>query len=216
MINVDKQVVIASDKAPTELQGLDRRLTTRFSAGLVISIKAPDIETSKNILRTKIKSLGLDLNNVDEEVIDFYASKFSSSVRDLEGALNQLMFKSTLRKPGRFTLDLAMDAVRDQLDIETEKQTLSEQKIINVVSDYYNLSSHQLTGKQRTNQVAIPRHVAMYLIRVLLDVSYTKIGQTFGGRDHTTVMNGVEKVEKWLKTDSSLQKAIEDLKSKLK
>ena len=127
-----------------------------------------------------------------------------------------MIFISTMNNAGRITLDVAMEAVKDELDIETEKQTLSEQKIINVVADYYSLPVHQLTGKQRTNQVAMPRHIAMYLIRILLDVSYTKIGQTFGGKDHSTVMSGVEKVEKQLKTDSSLQKAIEELKDRLK
>ena len=216
MLNAGKQVVVASDKSPNELEGFEARLITRFNAGLTVNIKALDLETSKNILRTKIKMLDLDINNIDEEAIDFYAKKFSRSVRDLEGALNRLMFISTIKGPGRITLEVAMDAVKNQLDIETEKQTLSEQKILNVVADYYNLPVHQLTGKQRTNQVAMPRHIAMYLIRTLLDVSYTKIGQSFGGKDHSTVMNGVEKVEKQLKTDQSLQKAIEDLKNKLK
>ena len=216
MIQSGKQVVIASDKSPNELRDMEQRLITRFSAGLTVNIKSLDFETSKQILRTKITMLGLDINNIDNEVIDFYASKFSRSVRNLEGALNRLIFISTMNNAGRITLDVAMEAVKDELDIETEKQTLSEQKIINVVADYYSLPVHQLTGKQRTNQVAMPRHIAMYLIRDLLDVSYTKIGQTFGGKDHSTVMSGVEKVEKQLKTDSSLQKAIEELKDRLK
>jgi chromosomal replication initiator protein len=217
MINVGKQVIIASDKHPNELQDLEARLVSRFNAGLTVNIKAPDYDTCVEILRKKIKALGLDITSFDPQVLNFFAEKFSRNVRDLEGALNRLIFYTTsVKQTSYITLDIAMEAVQNEIDVSETKIKLSETKIINVVADYYNLSTYQLTGKARPNQVTLPRHIAMYLIRTMLDVSYAKIGQMFGGKDHSTVINGVEKVDKALKTDTALQAAISELKKRLK
>ncbi len=217
MINVGKQVVITSDKHPNELQDLEARLISRFNAGLSINIKSPDYNTCIDILKLKINSLNLPLSFFDESVLSFFAEKFSRNVRDLEGALNRLIFYTTnIKQVQHIDLDTAMEAVQNEIDVKEAKTKLSETKIVNVVSDYYNLSPYQLTGKARPNQVTLPRHIAMYLIRTMLDVSYAKIGQTFGGKDHSTVINGVEKVEKALKTDTALQMAVDELKKRLK
>ena len=113
-------------------------------------------------------------------------------------------------------MGVAIESVQSLIDVKDTKTKLSETKIINVVADYYNLTPSQLTGKIRTNQIAMARHIAMYLIRSMLDVSLKKVGMVFGGKDHTTVMNAVEKVDKALKTDTFLQTAIDDLKKRLK
>ena len=147
----------------------------------------------------------------------FYADKFSDNVRELEGKFNRLIFYvSEIKQVEKIDLDVAIEAVSNITNVRNAAAQLSEQKIINVVSDYYNLAPGQLVGKTRTGQIALARHVAMYLIRINIDIPLTKIGNMFGGRDHTTVMNGITKVEEMLKTDESLKAAINDLQKTLK
>lgn len=217
MINNGKQIVITSDKQPNELNKLEERLVTRFSQGLVVSIQEPDQNTCVEILRKKIEANGLDINNFDENVLYFFADKFSKNVRELEGALNRLMFiVVSMKKTDKITMDVAVDAVSPLVGGKQVATQLNEQKIINVVADYYNLAPSQLTGKIRTGQIALARHIAMYLIRNTLDIPLKKIGDMFGGKDHTTVMSGIAKVDKELKTNASLKEAVTELQKRLK
>ena len=217
MINSGRQIVITSDRQPNELKDLEDRLVTRFTQGLVVKIEEPDQNTCVEILRKKIESNGLDLSNFDENVLYFYADRFSKNVRELEGALNRLIFTVvTMKKTDKITMDVAVEAVSSLVGGKQLATQLNEQKIINVVADYYNLTASQLTGKIRTGQIALARHIAMYLIRDMLDVSLKKIGDMFGGKDHTTVMSAIQKVDKELKTDESLQQAVEELRKRLK
>jgi chromosomal replication initiator protein len=121
-----------------------------------------------------------------------------------------------MKKTDKITMDVAVEAVSSLVGRKQLATQLNEQKIINVVADYYNLTASQLTGKIRTGQIALARHIAMYLIRDMLDVSLKKIGDMFGGKDHTTVMSAIQKVDKELKTDESLQQAVEELRKRLK
>ncbi|MFA7378020.1 MAG: chromosomal replication initiator protein DnaA [Erysipelotrichia bacterium] len=217
MVNAGKQIVLTSDKHPSELQGVEARLVSRFNAGLTVNIAAPDVETCIDILKLKISANGLDIANFDEDVLTFFAEKFSKNVRELEGAFNRLLFYTINIKPtAHIDMGIAIESVQSLIDVKDTKTKLSETKIINIVADYYNLTPSQLTGKIRTSQIAMARHIAMYLVRSLLDVPLTKIGLAFGGKDHTTVMNAVEKVDKALKNDIGLQTAVEDLKKRLK
>ncbi len=212
-----KQIVITSDQDPSKLDGLDERLKTRFSSGLVLPIQKPDLQTSQAILRSKIEANNLDVGDFDEDVIEFLASRFSSSVRDLEGALNRLLFYTVNLEPTKhIDLATAKKAISSLISAQDEVGKLTEEKIISVVADYYSLPPAQITGKLRTSRIAMARHIAMYLIRTLLDTPFTKIGQTFGGKDHATVMNGVNKVEKSLKNDPDMKKAVDELISRLK
>ncbi len=217
MINHGKQIVITSDRQPNELVKLEDRLVTRFSQGLVVKIEEPDQNTCVEILRKKIEALGLDVNRFDENVLYFYADKFSKNVRELEGALHRLIFvTANIKKTDKVTIEDAVDAVSSLVGGNQLKTQLNEQKIINVVADYYNLTPSQLTGKIRTGQIALARHIAMYLIRQMLDVPLKKIGDMFGGKDHTTVMSAISKVDKELKTNEGLKKAIGELEKRLK
>ena len=216
MISSGKQIVITSDKHPNELNKLEERLVTRFNQGLVVKINEPDQNTCVEILKKKIENNGLDINMFDEEVIVFLASKFSRDVRELEGALNRLIFYViSIKQADHITLDIAVEAVSSLVGGKQIATEVNEQKIINVVADYYNLTPSHLTGKIRTGQIALARHIAMYLIRELLDVPLKKIGAVFGGKDHTTVMSAIQKVEKELKTDEKLKEAIEELKKRI-
>ena len=217
MINNGKQIVITSDHQPNELNKLEERLVTRFSQGLVVKIEEPDQNTCVEILRKKIEALGLDVNRFDENILYFYADKFSKNVRELEGALHRLIFVTTnIKKTDKVTIEDAMEAVSSLVGGKQFTTQLSEQKIINVVADYYNLTPSQITGKIRTGQIALARHIAMYLIRQMLDVPLKKIGDMFGGKDHTTVMSAISKVDKELKTNESLKEAITELEKRLK
>ena len=217
MVNSGRQIVITSDRQPSELKGLEDRLITRFSQGLTVKINNPDLDTCVKILKKQIEKEGLDVENFDPAVLYFYAEKFNSNVRELDGAFNRLIFYTAeMKQVDKITLDVAIEAAQNIAGTKNVAAQLSEQKIINVVADYYNLAPNQLTGKVRTGQLALARHVAMYLIRINIDVPLNKIGNMFGGRDHTTVMNGISKVERMLKTDEALKTAIEELQKRIK
>ena len=216
LISLGRQVVLTSDTHPSKMEGFSSRLLTRFAQGLTLSVNPPDQSTAEKILRTKIAAYGLDEEVFDPEIIPFFARRFSSNVRELEGRLVRLIFFMTSHPGEKIGLEEAKKAVQDDIEAKEEKDKLSEEKIVSTVADYFYLSVSQITGKNRTGQIALARHIAMYLIRNLLDLPFAKIGEYFGGKDHATVMNGVQKVEKTLKTDPALKKTIAALKSKLK
>ena len=217
MVNSGRQIVITSDRQPSELKGLEDRLITRFSQGLTVKINNPDLDTCVKILKKQIEKEGLDVENFDPAVLYFYAEKFNNNVRELDGAFNRLIFfASQMKQVDKITLDVAIEAAQNISGTKNVAAQLSEQKIINIVADYYSLTPSQLVGKVRTGQLALARHVAMYLIRINIDVPLNKIGNMFGGRDHTTVMNGISKVESMLKTDEALKGAIEELQKRIK
>ena len=217
LVNNGKQIVITCDKQPSELEGIEERLVTRFSKGLLVNIKKPDAETCAEILKRKIVNAGIKLENVDPSVITFYAEKFSSDIRTLEGAFTRLIFYVVkFKQANLITMELAIEAVANMVGTEKLDNQLSATRIINVVSDYYNLAPNQLIGKIRTEDIALARHIAMYLIRYNTDLGLKQIGKLFGGRDHTTVMSGVQKVENELKTNMAVKQAVSELEKKLK
>jgi len=217
MVNNGKQIVITSDKSPNEIKDLEERLVTRFNQGLVISIKEPDQNTCVQILEKKIESNGLDISKFDESVLYFFADKFSKNVRELEGALNRLIFHVlSLPNTDQVTLDIAANAVQGLIGGNSIATQLNEQKIINIVADYYSLIPSQITGKIRTGQIALARHIAIYLIRQNLDISLKKIGETFGGKDHTSIIHAIKHVENELKTNPEMREAINLLQKQIK
>ncbi|MCR5078648.1 MAG: chromosomal replication initiator protein DnaA [Bacilli bacterium] len=216
LIDAGKQIVITSDQPPANLDGFDERLKSRFSKGLVLNINPPDVETSKKILKVKILQQNLNPDDFDDEVIEYLATKFSKNVRELEGALLRLIFYSvTIRPTKHISMGFATEAIKPLLEAQDDKDELTENKIIVTVANYYSLTPSQLTGKIRTARVALARHIAMYLDRELLKTPLIKIGQTFGGRDHSTVLNGIAKVEKELKENPDMGIALQELKNKL-
>ena len=216
MVNDGKQIIITADKNPNELKNIEDRLVTRFNQGLVISIKEPDRDSCVSILENKIESNGMDITKFDNSVLYFFADKFSKNVRELEGALNRLIFHVlNFKDSERITMDVAAEAVQTLVGGKNIATQMNEQKIINIVADYYSLTPEQLVGKSRTGQLVLARHIAMYIIRKDLDISLEKIGEMFGGRDHTTVINAISHVDKELLTDAQLKHAIEDLEKRI-
>lgn len=215
LINNRKQIVITSDRHPDELRGLEDRLVSRFSQGLSVGIDSPEFETALAILQNKLAGMNEDINNYDEEVLSYIASKFSKDVRRLEGALNRLMFYSINFSEGnQITMNVALEAFKG-MDTVQDGEELTLEKIKTVVADYYGLTKSQIISKSRTSNIANARHIAIYLTRKHLDLPFTKIGEGFGKRDHSTIMSSFDKVDKLLQTNSTYKQAIQEIEKLL-
>lgn len=216
LIANDKQIVLTADRTPNELNGLDERLVSRFNMGLSVNIKTPDTHTLIEILKLKIESNGLDVKDFDEDGLEFLAENFSKNVRELEGALNRLIFY-TINSKHTCRIDLATikDSVKPMMSSKVSSKIITEEKIIEVVGEYYHLTENQIKSKVRTSQIALARQISMYLCRTLVGTPFLKLGKIFG-RDHSTVITACDKVDLLLKTDLQLQQAISTLKKQLK
>lgn len=212
MTNNNKQIVITSDRLPQELDGLENRLISRFSYGMRVGIDTPEFETALAILKKKIELQSFNSNMIDEEVLSYMASNFAKDVRELEGTLNRLIFESILEKVDHIDMKFALKSFKDDIHVHQVKDQLTTETIIKTVANFYNLTPTQLISKSRTANIALARHMAMFLIRDLLDASFVSIGEAFGGRDHSTVMKACDKVEENKKTDQNYQIAISELK----
>lgn len=212
LVNNNKQICIASDRQPKEIKGLEDRLISRFASGLSVGIDSPEFETSLAILQMKIKNSGSDINEVDPEGLNYIASNFSGNVRDLEGAWNRVLFYAITFQEDKnmIKFQTVVNALKNQAVI-SEKTGLSPNKIIKSVADYYGLTRQQITGKTRTKNIATARHISIFLCRKLLDLSYIKIGEEFGGRDHSTIISACTKVEKEMKKNSTFQVAVTEI-----
>ena len=224
LVNNKKQICIASDRQPKEIKGLEARLISRFSSGLSVGIDTPEFETSLAILRMKLKGTGIDESEIDDRGLAYIASNFNSNVRDLEGALNRVMFFAINFADPQDNVDgvITFETVCTALKAQTmasptvqEGEEVTGDKIIKTVADYYGLTKQQIVGKSRTRNIANARHIAIYLNRKLLDLPYVKIGEKFGGRDHSTVISSCTKVEKLIKQDPAFTRAVSDIEKLL-
>lgn len=216
LVNNKKQVCIASDRQPREIKGLEDRLISRFSSGLSVGIDSPEFETSLAILQSKIKQNGYGIDDVDQEGLAYIASNFSGNVRDLEGAWNRVLFYAIEFQPdgGCIKFETVMNALKNQA-VVSDKTGLSPKKIIKVVADYYGLTRQQITSKTRTKNISNARQISIYLCRKLLDIPYIKIGDEFGGRDHSTIISACTKVENQIEKDETFKNAINEIEKQL-
>jgi len=206
----NKQIILSSDRPPKEIPTLEDRLRSRFEWGLIADIQAPDFETRIAILKKKADVENL---NVPNEVLVYTATKIKSNIRELEGALIRIVAYSSLTN-SEITLELATEALKDIISNKDSKN-ITIANIQDIVSSYYNLRIEDFKSQRRTRNVSYPRQIAMYLSRKLTDMSLPKIGEEFGGRDHTTVIHAYEKISTGLKTDESLQNVVNDLTKKI-
>ncbi len=215
LFNEKKQIVLTSDRYPNELRGLEARLVSRFSSGLIVGMDAPEYETAYAILKRKIEAKNLDINNIDDDVLHYLANNFSSDVRQLEGALTRLYFyATTINKSDKIDINLALEAFKS-IKPKTGNAALTADQIKKVVAEYYSLTTSQLVSKSRTNVLTIPRHIAIYLCRSLLNMTFEDVGKEFGNRDHTTIMNACLKIENLYNEDQAYKLAINKIKKLL-
>ena len=208
--DANKQIILSSDRPPKEIPTLEDRLRSRFEWGLIADIQVPDFETRMAILKKKADVENL---NVANEVMGYIATKIKSNIRELEGALIRIIAYSSLTNR-EVTVDLATEALKDIISKKQGKH-ITIDIIQDAVSSYFNLRIEDLKSQRRTRNVVYPRQIAMYLSRKLTDMSLPKIGEEFGGRDHTTVIHAYEKISENLKIDDSLQHTVNDITKKL-
>jgi chromosomal replication initiator protein len=192
-----KQIVISSDRPPKEIPTLQERLITRFEWGVVADIQAPELETRIAILREKAEAEHL---YVTDDVILFLASHVRTNIRELEGSLIRVAAHASLTGVP-LTVDSAKEVLRDVIAREEAAAPVSLEKIQDVVARHYHIDVHEMKSKRRTDAIAFPRQIAMYLARTLTEMSTTQIGDAFGGKDHTTVMHASNKVKNRLQSD---------------
>ena len=209
--NSDKQIIISSDKPPKEIGNLESRLRSRFEMGLIADIQSPDYETRLAILRKKADSEGIV---IDDEIMTYIANSIASNIRELEGALTRVVAFSKLTNE-KITLDFAKSTLQDIFGKE-QSRAITPDYIQEVVADYYNIKVDDLKGSKKPKNIAYPRQIAMYICRKLLNISLPKVGEYFGGRDHTTVIHAITKIERELENDDSLQKNIMELEKRIK
>ena len=205
-----KHIVISSDKPPKAIVTLEERLRSRFEWGLICDIQPPDLETRTAILRAKGEQMNV---YIPDEVFDFLAHKVQSNIRELEGSLNRVAAHADLHKTA-ISVEVATLALADLLGSSRRKR-ITPEMILNVVSEHYGVDIRTLQGRGRSRNIVIPRHVAMYLLREETDCSLIDIGNLLGGRDHTTVMHGCEKVSEEINTDSRLRSEILSIRERL-
>ncbi|WP_441794749.1 chromosomal replication initiator protein DnaA [Limosilactobacillus reuteri] len=205
-----KQIVMTSDRIPNEIPELQDRLVSRFRWGLTVEITPPDLETRIAILRSKVEEDHIDIGN---DTLNYIAGQIDTNIRELEGALTKVQAFANLSGE-RITPSLASQALKGLHRVA--KNEISIATIQKQVADFYNITQGDILGKKRVKQIVMPRQIAMYLSRELTDSSLPKIGNEFGGKDHTTVLHAIDKIETELKKDTDLQNDITKLKAKLR
>ncbi len=211
--DANKQIIISSDRPPKEIPTLEDRLRSRFEWGLITDIQPPDLETRIAILRKKAELEGIDVPN---EVMHYIAKQIESNIRELEGALIRIVAYSSLTNK-EVTVDLASEALKDIISPSRPKP-ITVDLIKEVVAEHCNVELEDFISKKRTRSISYPRQIAMFLCRELTDLSLPKIGDEFGGRDHTTVIHAHEKIGNDLKsnttTKNKVEKIMQDIKEK--
>ncbi len=213
LYSANKQIVVSSDRSPDELKVLEERLRTRFAWGLTTDIYPPDIELKKRILKNKINGHQV-AKMIDEEVIDFMAASCENDVRHLEGAITRLYAYAAINAPAKIDLTFAQEALKDFINKSIYfKNDIT--KIQSAVAEVYKITIEDLKSKKRSNNIAFPRQIGMYLSRMMTDESLQKIGLEFGNRDHSTVLHAYEKITKDLINNQQLKQIISDIKDKI-
>lgn len=208
--SADKQIILTSDKPPKEMETLEERIQSRFEWGLMADIGLPDYETRMAILRRKVETEDLELS---DEILNYIANNIKSNIRELEGALNKLLAYGNLVKT-EITMDIARKELQNIITPDKPKE-ITPQLIIEVVSEHFQISLDQMISKNKSHSIAYPRQIAMYLCQTMTNISQDTIGTLLGGRDHSTVNYGVDKITKESKTNENTRILIETIKKKI-
>jgi chromosomal replication initiator protein len=207
-----RQIIMSSDRPPREISTLEERLRSRFEWGLITDIQPPDLETRIAILRKKVKNDQIEIH--DPELLTFIASRVSTNIRELEGALTRVVaFSSLTGRP--LTPELAQDVLKDVFP-QGEGTQITIDRIQELVCERFSVTLEELTGDRRSQNIVYPRQVAMYLSRELTDSSLPKIGKEFGGRDHTTVIHATSKIARLIREDRSVYNLVQELTARVR
>ncbi len=210
-----KQIIISSDKPPKDIETLEARLRTRFEWGLIADISAPDYETRMAILQKKIELDHLQQYNIPHDVLDYIANNIKSNIRELEGALNKLIALYKLNNnEDPIDITLASEALKDMISAENKREITAE-LILDIVADHFGITIADLKSNKRNAEIAIPRQICMYLIRNMTDNALKSIGIILGGKDHSTIKYGSEKIAAEIKTDEALANTVNIIKKKI-
>ena len=205
-----KQIILTSDRPPKEMKTLEERIRSRFEWGLMADIGNPDYETRMAIIRNKVLTEHITLN---EDILEYIADNIKSNIREIEGALNKLAAYSKLENT-EITLDIAKEQLQNIISPNKPKE-VTPQLIIEVVAEHFNISMDEMISKKRTSEVAKPRQIAMYLCKQMTDSPLEAIGSLLGGRDHSTIIHGANKVSTEIEKDDNLKKQIDAIKKKI-
>lgn len=205
-----KQIILTSDKPPKEMETLEERIRSRFEWGLMADIGTPDYETRMAILRKKVETDEMVLR---DEVLEYIANNIKSNIRELEGALNKLLAYSNLEKTD-ITMEIAVKELQNIITPDKPKE-ITPQLIIEVVSEHFQISIDQMISKNRSSQIARPRQIAMYLCKNMTDTSLDSIGSLLGGRDHSTIIHGINKIDEEYASNETTRGLIDTIKKKI-
>lgn len=208
-----KQIIISSDRSPDDLKKLEERLRSRFMWGLPVDIYPPDFDLRCRIIRSKIAHTSI-AKKIDDSVVEYIANACQNDVRHIEGTINRLMAYTAMIVPEKIDLEFACEALKDYVSKNIYASSNIE-KIQKAVASYYGITVDDLKGKKRSNKIAYPRQLGMYLCRMETNETFPKIGLEFGGRDHSTVIFACDKIEKELKQDPKLQVTINEIKNRM-
>jgi chromosomal replication initiator protein len=209
LYDTNKQIVICSDRPPKELQLIEGRLRSRFEWGMITHIEPPDLEHRIAILQKKARDEGIDVAN---DVLQFIADKIKTNIRTLEGALTRLLAHASLNN-SRVTLEMAVESLKHYSTGEEEAVQVTLDIILQAVSDYYQISLEELTGKKRHKEVVLPRQVGMFLAKEMTSNSFPEIGSAFG-RDHSTVIHSYDKIKSEVRESRELRTAVNEIRTK--
>ncbi len=205
MKDSNKHIVFSCDKHPNFVTGLEDRLKSRFAAGMVIDIPAPDNESRVAIIKSKCASINLF---VDDGIIDYLADSIRGNIRDLEGVINLIVCQSETKNKV-LTLNEVKDLVKNSIK---QKKLLSYKEVVKIIADFYKIEEESIYEKTRKKEVIKPRQIIMYILREDFSISYPSIGEKLGGRDHTTVIHSYEKIKSEIKSDMLLSKEIQEIR----
>lgn len=213
LYDMNKQIIISSDRSPDDLKLLEERLRTRFSWGLTVNIYPPDIELKKRIVKNKMSGHAV-ASLVEDDVIEYIASNSENDVRHIEGAVTRLYAYAAMMGPHKIDLEFANEALRDYLKNSVYMDS-NIAKIQKAVADYYKITVEDLKSKKRTANINYPRQVAIYLCRTYTDESFPKIGLEFGNRDHSTIIHACDKIKEDLENNAQLKEIIREIKNNI-
>ena len=205
-----KQIILTSDKPPKDMETLEERIRSRFEWGLMADIGAPDYETRMAILRRKVESDDMSLS---DDILNYIANNIKSNIRELEGALNKLLAYSNLEKT-EITMEIAKKELQNIITPDKPRE-ITPQLIIEVVSEHFQISLDQMISKNRSNEIARPRQIAMYLCKTMTDIPLDSIGSLLGGRDHSTIIHGIKKIADEYDSNEQTRNLIENIKKKI-